>query len=220
MKQPIYRYDLVQNSDEWLKARLGIITASQMGALITPTGKIAKNDDSRSIVYEKVAERLTNRVEESPTNYHMQRGNLFEPFARDLYSKEREQVNECGFITREFDGFTIGYSPDGLVGEDGLVEIMCPAQAKHVKEICEKSEPKTKIMQIQTGLLVTRRKWCDYIGHFNGMHQRIVRIEPDLDIHEKILEAAKNLEECIKINMELYEENSNGMPLAKYQRGV
>jgi len=215
-----YFYDITQGSDEWLKARLGIVTASEMASLITPTGKVAQNDDARGIVYQKVAERITRRAEEKIDNVHTRRGHLFEPFARDLYSKRVADVHECGFIRADYKEFSIGYSPDGLVGEDGLVEIMCPNQVNHVKEICENSQPKTKIMQAQTGLMITGRKWCDYIGHFNGMRQRIVRLYPDKEIHEKIMEAALNLEECIKINLERYYENSINMPKAKYERGL
>ena len=215
-----YYNELMQGGDEWHKKRLGIITGSQVKQLVTPTGKIADNNDSRTIVYEKVAERITNIYEDGFGNFHTERGNTFEPFARDLYSKEHAQVRECGFVTRQFDGFMIGYSPDGLVGEDGLIEIICPAQPKHVKEICEQKEPKEKWVQMQTGLLVTKRKWCDFISHYNGMHQRIVRIYPDLQFHELIQKAALNLEGCIEKNIKIYNEYTNGMPKAKYQRGI
>jgi len=215
-----YHWDLIQGSDEWLAARLGIITGSQMKELITPTGKIANNKDSRAIVYKKVYERLTNEIDDNFCSYHMERGHTFEPFARDLYSKKREQVRECGFITRKFDGFKIGYSPDGIVGDDGLIEIICPESHKHIKEICEDTEPEEKWMQMQTGLLVTGRKWCDYISHFNGLHQRIVRVYPDFELHELITDATKNLEECININLKLYAQNTQYMPKAKFERGI
>lgn len=215
-----YHWDLIQQSDEWFKTRIGIITASQMRDLITPTGKLASNKDSRAIVYKKVYERLTNEIEEAYCDFNMERGKAFEPFARDLYSKEREQVRECGFITKEFDGFKIGYSPDGVVGEEGLIEIKCPEYHKHIKEICEDTEPKDSMMQMQTGLLLTGRKWCDFISHYNGMHQRIVRVYPDLEIHELIKTATKNLEECININLRKYHENTKYMPKAKYERGI
>ena len=215
-----YYYDLIQGSEEWLHARLGIITASQMGKLITPMGKIASNDDSRAIVYEKVSERINKRVEDGFSTSHTERGNTFEPFARDLYSEKKAQVRECGFITRQFDGFKIGYSPDGLVGDDGSIEIICPTPHKHVKGICENKSPTEKMMQMQTGMLVTGRKWCDYISHVNGMHQRIVRVEPDLELHSKIMLAAKNLEECIQHNMNIYNEYTQHMPMANLEESI
>ena len=139
----------------------------------------------------------------------MERGNVYELFARDHYSEHHAKVKECGFIVRDFSGFKIGYSPDGLIGDDGLIEIKAPARAKHVKEICENTEPSEYMMQIQAGLLVTGRKWCDYVAHYNGMHQRIVRIYPDAELHEKIIEAAKTLEDCICLNIEKYNENTS-----------
>lgn len=216
-----YHWDIIQGSDEWLNVRIGIITASQMSQLITPTGKLADNKDSRAIVCKKVYERLTKESADGEfDSYHMERGRVFEPFARDLYSREREQVIECGFITRQFDGFKIGYSPDGIVGDEGLIEIKCPDGHKHVKEICENEEPKDAMMQMQTGLLVTGRKWCDFISHCNGMHQRIVRVYPNLELHELIKSASKNLEECININLDRYAENTKYMPKAKFERGI
>ena len=211
--------DLIQGSDEWLKARLGIITASQVGRLITPTGKIANNDDSRAIVYEKVAERLTYRVEDLFSNSHMERGNTFEPFARDLYNDKIAPVKEVGFIVKDFGTFKIGYSPDGLVGDDGLIEIKCPARTKHVKEICEGKAPTAYMMQMQTGMLVTGRKWCDYIGYFNGMKPRIVRVLPDVELQELILEAVEKLEARVIECTELYKLNTKDMPETKFIDG-
>lgn len=211
-----YYWNLVQGSDEWLQARLGILTASQTKELVTATGKIAANDKTRAIVYQKVAERLTGRIEESYSNAHMERGHTYEPFARDLYAETQAPVRECGFIVRQFDGFKIGYSPDGLVGENGLIEIKAPARAKHVKEICEAKEPSEYMLQMQTGLLVTGCEWIDYVAHFNGMHQRIVRIEPDLELHEKIKDAAKILEEQIRSNIINYHLHTQDMPQADF----
>ncbi len=144
-------------------------------------------------------------------------GHVWEGFARDLYSKERDPVEECGFITREIEGVKIGYSPDGLVGEDGSIEIKALKRHNHVKAMCEKEIPSLFLMQVQCGLLVSGRKWCDFVYHCNGMAQRIIKVVPDQDIRNLIIEATKNLEECILKNIELYKKNAEGMPFAKYQ---
>jgi len=211
-----YYNDLEQGSKLWLEARLGIITASQVSRMVTPTGKLADNNDSRSIVYEKVAERITGRVGDLFSNHYMEMGNLYEPFARDLYSKERAQVTETGFIVRQFDGYKIGYSPDGLVGEDGLIEIKVFARQKHIKEICQNKPPAEYMMQMQTGMLVTGRKWCDYVTYNNGMKMRITRVLPDQRLHDLIVEAASILEQAINHNIELYNTNTIDMPLSPY----
>ena len=215
-----YYRELVQGSDEWLKARLGIITASNMAKLITPTGKLADNEDSRDIVFQILSERMTGIPEETPYNFDMERGNTFEPFARDLYSDSRNRVVECGFVVREFDGFKIGYSPDGLVGDDGLIEIKCPRQSKHVKEMVENKEPKSAMMQIQTGLLVTGRKYCDFLSFYNGMEMRIVPVLPNEELHGLIIQAAQNLEKRVQECLEIYKTNAIGMPKAKYIKGI
>jgi hypothetical protein len=211
-----YYYDLVQGSDEWKKARLGILTASQTKGLITPTAKLANNKDSRAIVYEKVAERITGRIEESFSNADMERGNTFEPFARDLYRAKIAPVKEVGFIVRDFGGFKIGYSPDGLVNKDGLIEIKAPGRTKHVKEICQGEEPKEHMMQFQTGMLVTGRKWCDYMAYFNGMKPRIVRVYPDIELQNLIVQAAEILEARIVECIEEYNTNTIDMPIPQF----
>ena len=199
-----YYYDLEQGTNEWLRTRLGIITASVMHQLVTPKGKIADNNDSRGIIYEKVSERVTGEIGEFFTNAHMDRGNTFEPFARDLYSDEIATVKECGFITRKINGVTIGYSPDGLIGDDGLIEIKCPNRTKHVKEIIEGLEPKAYLMQMHTGMLVTDRDWCDYVGYYDGMPMRTVRIERDPAMDILITNAATVFEECVREKIEIY----------------
>lgn len=215
-----YYFDITQGTDEWLALRSKIITASKMQSLITPTGKVANNNDSRAIVYEILSDRLNAYKEESFYNSHMERGNTFEPFARDLYSEKIAQVKECGFIVRDFGDYKIGFSPDGLVGDDGLIEIKCPAKAKHVKEICLDEEPKDAMMQMQTGLLVTGRKWCDFVSHYNGMPQRVVRVFPDLELHEKIKESCLVLEQNIKRNLDVYLEKTKHMNCARYEEAV
>jgi len=217
---PKYHWEVIQGTDEWLNLRLGILTASEVHKLITPTGKVANNDDSRAIVFQKVAERITRTIEEQPFNFHMERGNTFEPFARDLYSEKRHQVREIGFITRSFDDVTIGYSPDGLlVDKNGGIEIKCPEKHKHVKEIIEDEMPKSAMMQLQTGMLVANLEFIDFCSFFNGMPMRIYTVEPDREIQEKIVEAAFNLEECIKKNIEIYNEKIKNFPISKYIRG-
>jgi len=211
-----YYENLVQGSEEWLNARLGILTASQTKNVITPTGKLANNKDSRGIIYEKVAERITGRIGESFSSPDMERGNTFEPFARDLYAKEIAPVREVGFIVRDFGGFKIGYSPDGLVGKDGLIEIKAPGRTKHVKEICLNEEPKEHMMQFQTGLLVTGRKFCDYMAYHNGMKPRIVRVYPDVELQSLIVQAAENLETRIIECIEDYNTNTKNMPMANF----
>ena len=113
--------DLEQGSDAWLAARLGMVTASTVGKLLTETGRPANNETSRRHTLSLVAERITGEIEPVWVTDDMLRGQLDEPIARDMYAKhfaEGEQVTETGFMVRDDWGFRLGYSPDGLVGDE------------------------------------------------------------------------------------------------------
>ena len=121
-----------QGTPEWHDLRRGIVTASVVGRLLTPTFKVADNDTSRGLTATLVAERITGWTEETPMNADMWRGVDSEPIARDIYSGHYQQAVEVGFLLREEDGWQLGYSPDGLVGMDGLIEIKAPRAKSHI----------------------------------------------------------------------------------------
>jgi hypothetical protein len=124
--------DVIQGSDQWHDQRRGIITASVVGQLITPkTKQIAANDKSRSIVTQLVAERITGYTDPTYIGDDMLRGIEDELKARDLYAEHyRRPVRQVGFMLRHRRHLALGLSPDGLVGEDGLIEMKAP-RAKH-----------------------------------------------------------------------------------------
>ena len=115
--------ELEQGSPEWLAARCGLLTASTIGKLITPKLQVADNETSRGLIETLVAERLTGHIDPIYPNADMQRGTMDEPYARDLYAKEYAPVTEIGFAVRTINGYRLGASPDGLVGEYGGLEI-------------------------------------------------------------------------------------------------
>ena len=174
-----YIFELQQGSDEWLQARCGVVTASVVKQLLTPQGKVAKNATSRSLVYEIAAQRLTGHVEESYISYDMERGKIQEEFARDAYSEVYAPVQECGFITLEDEGIKIGASPDGLVGEDGGIEIKSRLAKFQVSTITNGGVPSEYMCQIQTTLLVSGREWWDFVQYSNGMPLYVERVYPD-----------------------------------------
>lgn len=210
-----YHWDLIQGTDEWLKARLGIITASTMRLILTPTLKIANNEKTRAHVYEIVAQRATQHVEENYQSYDMERGHIEEVYAKDLYSKNYEQIKDCGFITNVINGVTIGFSPDGMVGDDGFVEVKSRRQKKQTQTIIEYEVPKENILQIQTGLLVSGRKWCDYISYSNGMPMFVKRVYPDNTVIAAIKDAVCSFEEKVKEGLDVYVERSKSMVMAE-----
>jgi len=190
----VYHKDLLQGSDEWLAARCGLLTASEMKLILTPTGKVANNDKTRAHAYELAFQRITNFVEPQYVSDAMLRGQEDEIYARAAYADNYAPVTETGFITSDAWGFTIGYSPDGLVGDDGLIECKSRAGKYQVQTIACNEVPDEYMLQLQTGLLVTQREWIDFISYSGGLPMFVKRVEPDLELQEAIIAAATAFE--------------------------
>jgi hypothetical protein len=194
-----YYDNVTQGSDEWLALRCGLLTASEMKLILTPKQlKPASNDAERAHVYELLAQRITRYVEPHYISDDMLRGQEDQFYASAAYSREYAPVQEVGFVTNDEWGFTIGYSPDGLVGDDGLIEAKSRRQKYQFQTIIECVESQTIpddfVLQVQTGLLVTRRKWCDFISYCGGAHMLTIRVYPDLRVQEAIIAAATAFE--------------------------
>lgn len=204
-----YHTDLLQGSDEWLAARCGILTASEMRLIMTPTLKPAKNEKSRAHVFELLAQRITGHVEAAYVTEDMLRGQEDEIEARMLYSKQYAPVDEMGFITNDKWGFTIGYSPDGMVGGDGLIECKSRRQKFQVQTIIENVAgsgiPDDYVLQVQTGLLVTGRAWCDLISYSGGLPMATMRAYADPEMQAAILDAATAFEADLQAKMAIYQ---------------
>tara|TARA_R110000868_G_scaffold74752_3_gene216276 strand:- start:46 stop:801 length:756 start_codon:yes stop_codon:yes gene_type:complete len=189
-----YHAELAQGSEEWHAARCGMLTASEMKLIITPKLKIADNDESRSHVYELLAQRITGYVEPSYISDVMLRGHADEIDAIDHYSKAYAPVKAVGFVTNDKWGFTLGYSPDGLVGDDGQIECKSRSQKWQMQTLVthvpvDEIDPDFMI-QVQTGLIVTERAWTDLVSYCGGLPMATVRVFPDEKIQSAILEAA------------------------------
>lgn len=194
-----YYPDLDQGSELWLKARCGLLTASEMKLILTPTLKIASNDKERGHLYELLAQRITGYVEPHYFSDDMLRGQEDEILARETYHKNHAPVSDMGFITNDKWGFTIGYSPDGLVGDHGLIECKSRRQKYQVQTIVEcvgldEIMPEY-MMQCQTGMLVSERQWIDHISYSGGLPMALVRVWPDPAIQNAIVEAAGAFEQ-------------------------
>jgi len=196
MAKPTYHFDIEQGTDEWHALRRGVITASTIGKLVTATGKPANNDTSRALLLQLLAERITGESEPSFYNDDMARGNLLEPYARELYAKHYQPVQECGFVTIQLDPFSalLGYSPDGLVGDDGLIEIKAPRRKTHLRSLLTDKVPAEYVPQIQTALAVTGRAWCDFISYAPGLPLYVTRCRPDPDAITQLIAAAQTAE--------------------------
>ena len=211
----IYHPEVTQGSDEWLAMRCGLLTASEMKHVITPTLKAANNDKTRAHLYELLAQRITRYVEPMYVSDDVLRGVEDEFYARQAYSEHHAPVEQVGFVTNDRWGFTIGYSPDGLVGKDGLIEIKSRRQKYQVQTIIENltggTIPADYIMQAQTGLLVSVREWLDFISYSGGLPMAVVRVWPDDAVQGAIIEAAAAFEAKLAECLEIYRSASVGL---------
>lgn len=195
--------------------RCGLLTASEMHLIVhlpKVETRVKKNgekykqrewattisDAERAHMYELLAQRTTRYVEPQYVGDAMLRGMDDEIRAVALYGKTYAPTTAVGFVTNDKWGFTIGYSPDALVGTDGLVECKSRKQALQIRTLVDyvienKIDPDFMI-QVQTGLMVTERAWCDLISYCGGLPMATVRVLPDEKIQAAILEAADGFE--------------------------
>lgn len=184
-------HELEQGSDEWFKARCGLLTASEMKLILTPKLKICSNDKERAHVYEIASQKISGYVEPSYIGDDMLRGSQDEIDAREVYIENYEDVKEVGFITNDKWGFTLGYSPDGLVGPKGLIEVKSRKQKFQIETIAKNEVPAEYIFQLQFGMLVSERGWIDFISYSAGLPMFKKTVYPDREIQVAIIESAQ-----------------------------
>jgi len=188
-----------QGSPEWFEARLGIPSASMFSKIVTTKGVWSTQADS--YINQLVAERLTGEREEIYQSHHMIRGTELEPEARDMYCLVKDvEVQEVGFCLH--DTLKAGCSPDGLIGEEGGLEIKAPAPATHVEYLRGGVLPSRYKQQVMGCLWITQREWWDFVSYHPNMKPLIVRVERD----EEYIAA---LEECVTKAVNLIEANVN-----------
>lgn len=205
-----------QGSQEWLDLRCGVLTASNIGKLITPTLKVADNETSRGLTETLVAERITGHVDYVFPNSDMQRGTMDEPYARDLYAEHYAPVTEIGFALLDLDGHKLGGSPDGLVEADGGIEIKSRRPKAQLKTILTGEVPAENMAQIQTLLVITGRAWWDYVSYAGGWPLYVKRVHPDFRWEAVILEAVDRFEENAARMVAEYKTRAEGAPVAPY----
>lgn len=151
-----------QRTSEWFAQRLGKVTASKVADVIART-KSGYSASRENYLAQLVVERFTGTVAESYSNAAMQWGTDQEPFARAAYEHATGVlVEECGFVLHP-EISESGASPDGLVGDDGLIEIKCPSTATMIDQLLTETVPGKYITQMQWQMACTGRAWCDYV---------------------------------------------------------
>lgn len=190
-------HNMEQGTQEWYEARLGLITASVAKQLLTATYKVSKDKKNDLLAMELASERITGRRIETYITRDMERGHREEVIARNIYCTHYKSVVEAGFITTDRLGFKVGYSPDGLVGDRGIIEIKSRLPKFQIQTIVEGEVPSEYVVQCQMGMWVAEREFCDFIQYSNGLPMFVKRVEPDPVIVEALEEALSLFEEKI-----------------------
>lgn len=172
-------YEVEQNSDSWLRARMGIPTASQFSTVLAK-GKTPGSESltRKTYLYKLAGEIITGEPMENYSNGYMERGHKMEPEARDLYSFDTGATLERVGFVREG---RAGCSPDSLIGQDGGLEIKTAEAHKLIELILKDDFPPEHKAQVQGTLWVTNRQWWDIAVYWPGLPlfvKRAIRDEP------------------------------------------
>ena len=185
---PVYVDGIEQGSLDWLRLRLAIPTASRFDSLITP----AKGEPSKAAegyMHELLAEWITGQSAEGAQTVWMLRGQEFEAEARKFYAFEREtQVRQVAFVYGD-ESKRYGCSPDGLIGDDGGLEMKIPKPAVHVGYLLAGDMPDCYRPQVQGSMMVTGRAWWDFMSYSPGLPPLLVRVQRDEEYIGKIRKA-------------------------------
>ena len=192
--------DHEQGSEEWLAARLGKPSASMFSKLITATGKPSSSADG--YINQLIAERLTGQSEPFYVNEWMARGTELEPEAREAYEFiSGNEVIETGFILDA--SFEFGCSPDGLIADQGGLEIKVPAPQTMVSYLRDNQAGVKKYwQQIQGCMWISQREWWDFFAYHPEMPHVLVRVERDEDYIAKLAEEVTKAVEVILNQLE------------------
>jgi hypothetical protein len=186
-----------QRSPEWFMAKLGVPSAGSFDKIVTTKGEPSKQ--ARQYIYQLAGEYVSGQHMETYSSFAMERGTALEDEARNLYEFQNGvEVQQIGFCRNEL----AGCSPDGLVGDDGGLEIKCPLIHTHVEYLLTRKLPSAYFQQVQGSLYVTGRKWWDFMSYYPGLKPLLIRATPDIEFMVK-LEAAlrefnRELEETIQ----------------------
>lgn len=199
------------NRDEWLKQRLGKVTASRIADLMAKT-KSGYSTSRDNYMAQLIVERMTGTVQESYTNAAMQWGTDNEPNAKAAYIMEIgvPGIVDAGFVSHPSIEMS-GASPDGYVGDHGLLEIKCPNTATHINTLLGYGIDRKYILQMQWQMECTGRQWCDFVSFDPRMPPELsikiqqVNRNDDLiaDIKQEVIAFLKEVDEKINKLKEL-----------------
>jgi putative phage-type endonuclease len=191
--------ETLQRTKEWHKERMGKITASNFAKVLTKGRAKDKEwgDTAMTYAMEICCEILTGEYKEF-TSAATEWGIEYEPFAKTAYTTETFNIiKEVGFI--KFDD-SIGGSPDGLIGDNGMIEIKCPFNpVNHLERLLNNSVPDEYMAQIQGNLMICKRQWCDYVDYDYRFDKEllIIRVQRDEKYITQLMERLLKFKELI-----------------------
>lgn len=193
-----------QLSEEWFAIRLGKVTGSHFSEVMNKKG------GRKTYMYKLIAEKLSGDVVPSYSNKAMEFGSEYEERAKAYYARLFGSVEEVGFIELNEN---VGCSPDGLVGNDGIIEIKYPFPQTHIKYIHKNTLPTEYRAQVQGNLWVTGRKWCDFISYNAKIKDRPfwkIRVARDEDyIKELKIQTIMFINEMKELEDKITNKNMN-----------
>ena len=201
-----------QRTEEWFNARIGKVTASNL-ANVTAFTKSGESAYRKNYRHQLVTERLTGKPTEIYVNQAMQHGIDTEDEARDFYVFKYNDVEEVGFIDHPTIDMA-GASPDGLVGDDGLIEIKCRQPQNHTETLISNQIPSRYRLQMFWQMACTGRKWCDYVSYCPSFPEELKMVVIRLEWNDEQIKLLE--EEVIKFLTEVEDtvnfikENNNG----------
>ncbi len=172
-----------QGSDAWKQARLGRATGSNFDRIMTPK----KFTPSKpGYLYQLEAERITGIKEEREwDSYYMARGRELEPVAVSSYEFSKSVVAQKVGFCLAYEKASFGCSPDRLIGEDGALEVQCPALKNHIKYFHQNKLPTDYCSQVYATLFVTQREWCDFMSYHPDYEDFIIRVFRDSEKYQE-----------------------------------
>lgn len=197
-----YHEQVEQGSDEWLRMRRGIITASNISKILTPKG--LKISTSTGYLYQFCRQSIDSMPFGEFSTKHTDRGHIEEALALQVYEANHVAVKRCGFIENDNHGFTIGCSPDALVGDDGGVQVKSFTPDNQFGNIVDDNIEPAHMLQVQMELLVSEREWWDFIHQSSGTHQIVTRVTPRPLIHAAILDSCRDFYTRVDAALEIY----------------
>jgi len=188
-------FDCVQGEDAWFEARRGVVTASRFSDVLAKGQGITR----RKYMLTLAAEAITGEISESYSNAHMERGQMMESEARDLYAFANDvEPQSVGFMRRG----RAGASPDSLIGEDGLLEVKTKLGHLQLDVLDKGKLPSEHVAQVQGQLMISGRQFCDFVSYWPRLPLFCVRVERDekyiAALNQAIAEFVGEMDEYIK----------------------